>query len=42
MVYRLYACAELIAAGDEYAGPLAQPMHEAVDWLVNWLRPDER
>ena len=42
MVCRLYACAELIVAGDEYAGPLAQPVSEAADWLVSWLRPGER
>lgn len=42
MVCRLYACAELIAAGDEYAGSLAQPVREAADWLVSWLRTGGR
>ncbi len=42
MICRLYACAKLIAAGDEYAGPLAQPVREAADWLLSRLGPGRR
>lgn len=37
-VSQLYVCAELIAAGPEYAGPLAEPVRAAADRLVSELR----
>lgn len=37
-VSRLYVCAELIAAGREYAGPLAEAVRAAADRLVTELR----
>lgn len=36
-VCQLYACAELIAAGEDYAGPLAEPARTAADGLVTAL-----
>lgn len=37
MVCQLYACAELLAAGEDYAGPLAEPARTAADGLVTAL-----
>lgn len=36
-VCQLYACAELIAAGEDYAGPLAGPVREHADLLLTRL-----
>ncbi|MFC7344511.1 hypothetical protein [Saccharopolyspora griseoalba] len=37
VVCQLYALAELIAAGEDYAGPLAAPVHAAAEALVTTL-----
>nr|WP_246361061.1 hypothetical protein [Haloechinothrix aidingensis] len=37
LVCQLYACAELLAAGEDYAGPLAEPARAAADGLVTAL-----
>lgn len=37
LVCQLYACAELLAAGEDYAGPLAQPARAAAEGLVTAL-----
>lgn len=36
-VCQLYACAELLAAGEDYAGPLARPVRTAAQGLVTAL-----
>jgi hypothetical protein len=38
LLSQLFFCAEVIAAGDAYAGPLAEPARREATWLISLLR----
>lgn len=38
LVSQLFFCAEIIAAGDGYAGPLAEPVRREAAWLISSLQ----